>query len=72
MNSETTLGEKIRTIFREQGITVLAILTVISTIISNMILGITNALGISTNSTGGASKDSNKVVSLVSNKLSTR
>ena len=67
LNRETKLGEKIGTIFREQGIT---ILTAISTIISTIILGITNALRIYTNSYGGAPNDSNKVVSWVRNKLS--
>ena len=66
LDGDTTLGEKIRTIFKEQGITIIAVVTIISTIV----LAIKNALGFGG---GGGStpppKDSNKAVTWLRNKL---
>ena len=47
LDGDTTLGEKIKTIFREKGITIIAIITAVGTIISTIVLAIKNALGIS-------------------------
>ena len=69
LDGDTTLGEKIRTIFREQGITIIAIITAVGTIISTIILAIKNSLGISSGSGGKPPKDSNKVVTWLRNKL---
>ena len=65
------MGEKIRTIFKEQGITIIAVLPAVGTIISTIVLAIENALGISSGSGGGGTppKDSNKVVTWLKNKL---
>ena len=41
LHSDTSLGEKIRTLFREQGITVFSVLTAVSMIISTIILAVT-------------------------------
>ena len=71
LDGDTTLGEKIKTIFREKGITIIAVITAVGTIISTIVLAIKNALGISTGS-GGSSKppkDSNKVVTWLRNQL---
>ena len=71
LDSDTSLGEKIRTIFKEHGITIFAVVTAVGTIISTIILAIKNALGISSGSGGGGTppKDSNKVVTWLKNKL---
>ena len=45
LDGDTTLGEKIKTIFREKGLTIIAIITAIGTIISTVVLAIKNALG---------------------------
>ena len=41
LDSDTSLGEKIRTLFREQGITIFSVLTAVSMIISTIILAVT-------------------------------
>ena len=41
LTSDTSLGEKIQTLFREQGITIFSVLTAVSTIISTIILAVT-------------------------------
>ena len=63
--------EKIKTISKEQGITIIALITAVGTIISTIILAIKNAFGISTGSGGGGKppKDSNKAVTWLRNKL---
>ena len=53
LDGDTTLGEKIKTIFREKGLTIIAIITAVGTIISTVVLAIKNALGISSGSGGG-------------------
>ena len=71
LDGDTTLGEKIKTIFKEKGITLIAIITAVGTIISTIVLAIKNALGISSGSGGGSKppKDSNKVVTWLRNQL---
>ena len=71
LDGDTTLGEKIKTIFREKGITIIAVITAVGTIISTIVLAIKNALGISSGSGGGSKppKDSNKVVTWLRNQL---
>ena len=70
LDGDKTLGEKIKTIFKEQGIIIVAILTAVGTIISTIILAIKNALGISTGSGGGKPpKYSSKVVTWLRNKV---
>ena len=71
LDGDTTLGEKIKTIFREKGVTIIAVITAVGTIISTIVLAIKNALGISTGSGGGSKppKDSNKVVTWLRNQL---
>ena len=71
LDGDTTLGEKIKTIFKEKGITIIAIITAVGTIISTIVLAIKNALGISSGSGGGSKppKDSNKVVTWLRNQL---
>ena len=41
LGSDTSLGEKIRTLFREQGITIFSVLTAVSMIISTIVLAVT-------------------------------
>ena len=71
LDGDTTLGEKIKTIFKEKGITIIAIITAVGTIISTIVLAVRNALGISSGSGGGSKppKDSNKVVTWLRNQL---
>ena len=71
LDGDTTLGEKIKTIFREKGITIIAVITAVGTIISTIVLAIKNALGISSGSGGGSKppKDSNKVVTWLRNQI---
>ena len=71
LDDDTTLGEKIKTIFKEKGITIIAVITAVGTIISTIVLAIKNALGISSGSGGGSKppKDSNKVVTWLRNQL---
>ena len=46
LNENTTLAERIRTLFREQGITIFSILTAIGMTISTIVLTVTRAVGI--------------------------
>ena len=71
LDGDTTLGEKIKTIFKEKGITIIAVITAVGTIISTIVLAIKNALGISSGSGGGSKppKDSNQVVTWLRNQL---
>ena len=64
LDSDTSLDEKLRTLFREQGITLAAILTIIGMIISTTVLSLTGGAG-------GTSpqKDKNKLVEWVKDKL---
>ena len=45
LDNNTSLAEKIRTLFREQGITIFSILTALSMIISTIVLAITGVFG---------------------------
>ena len=45
LNEDETLGDKLRTLFREQGITIASILTAISMIISTIVLAVTGSAG---------------------------
>ena len=45
LDKDTSLAEKIRTLFREQGITIFSILTVLSMTISTIVLAITGVFG---------------------------
>ena len=58
LDSDTTLGEKIRTIFREQGITIVAVLTAFSLIIATIVQAVTGAAtNVTTGGTAGKAKD---------------
>ena len=48
LNEDTTLAERIRTLFREQGITITSILTAIGLVISTLVLALTGSSGGST------------------------
>ena len=45
LNEDTTLAERIRTLFREQGVTIASILTALGFIVSTIVLAIQNAFG---------------------------
>jgi len=45
LNEHTTLAERLRTLFREQGVTIASILTALGFIVSTIVLAIQNALG---------------------------
>ena len=45
LNEDTTLAERLRTLFREQGVTVASILTAVGFIVSTIVLAIQNAVG---------------------------
>jgi len=49
LHEDTTLAERVKTLFREQGITVVSILTAIGMAISTLVVAVTSSLG-----TGGA------------------
>lgn len=51
LNSDTTLAERIRTLFREQGVTIASLITALGFIISTIVLSITNALGVTSKPT---------------------
>mgnify|MGYP003512901315 FL=1 len=53
LNENTTLAERIRTLFREQGITIFSILTAIGMTISTIVLTVTRAVGIGGGGGGG-------------------
>ena len=60
MDSDTSLAEKLRILFREQGITLMAIITAIGMIISTIVVAVTGGGG---SGTGGGKppKDQNKL-----------
>ena len=45
INEDTTLAERIRTLFREQGITIVSILTALGMVISTLVLAVEMAVG---------------------------
>jgi len=45
LNEDTTLAERLHTLFREQGVTITSILTALGFIVSTIVLAIQNALG---------------------------
>ena len=45
LDKDTSLKERIRTLFREQGITIISILTALSMTISTIVLAITGVIG---------------------------
>ena len=45
LDSDTSLGERIRTLFREQGITIFSVLTAVSILISTIVLAATGGSG---------------------------
>ena len=45
LNEDTTLAERLRTLFREQGVTIASILTALGFIVSTIVLVIQNTLG---------------------------
>ena len=45
LDSDTSLGKKIRTLFREQGITIFSVLTAVSMLISTIVLAVTGGGG---------------------------
>lgn len=53
LNEDTTFAERIKTLFKEQGITLFSILTAIGMTVSTIILAITKATGLSTGGGGG-------------------
>ena len=71
LDSDTSLKERIKTLFREQGITIIAVLTATGMTISTIILIIKNALGIGGGSGSGKppSSDPNIIKNWVKNKL---
>ena len=71
LDSDTSLKERIKTLFREQGITIIAVLTATGMTISTIILIIKNALGIGGGSGAGKppSSDPNTLKNWVKNKL---
>ena len=56
-DKDTSLAEKIRTVFREQGITIFSILTALSMTISTIVLAITYLFGGGRGAGGHPSKD---------------
>ena len=71
LDSDTSLKERIKTLFREQGITIITVLTATGMTISTIILIIKNALGIGGGSGAGKppSSDPNTLKNWVKNKL---
>ena len=58
LDKDTSLAERIRTLFREQGITIFSILTALSMTISTIVLAITGVFGGGSGGAGGSpSKD---------------
>ena len=45
LNEDTTLAERLRTLFREQGVTIASVLTALRFIVSTIVLAIQNTLG---------------------------
>ena len=46
LNDDTSLAERLRTLFREQGVTITSILTALGFIVSTIVLAIQNAVGV--------------------------
>ena len=71
LDSDTSLKERIKTLFREQGITIIAVLTATGMTISTIILIIKNALGIGGGSGAGKppSSDPNTIKNWLKKKL---
>ena len=69
LDSNTSLKERIKTLFREQGITIIAVLTATGMTISTIILIIKNALGIGGGSGSGKPPSSDPNTLKVKNKL---
>jgi len=46
LNDDTSLAERLRTLFREQGVTITSILTALGFIVSTIVLTIQNAVGV--------------------------
>ena len=59
LREDTSLGEKLRTIFREQGFTVAAVITALGAIIAALVEGLTGGGG-SSSSSSGSGGDSDK------------
>ena len=62
MNKDKTLGEKIKAIFHDQGITIVSILSVLGTIIGWVVRGTGTSIMAATHSNGGRAKDSGRGV----------
>ena len=46
LNNDTSLAERLRTLFREQGVTITSILTALGFIVSTIVLAMQNAVGV--------------------------
>ena len=57
LDKDTSLAERIRTLFREQGITIFSVLTALSTTISTIALAITGVFGGGGGTGGSPPKD---------------
>ena len=68
LDSDTSLAEKLRTLFREQGITLVAIITAIGMIISTIVVSLTGGVG-AASSGGPPPKDNNKLIEWFKDKL---
>ena len=68
LDSDTSLAEKLRTLFREQGITLVAIITAIEMIISTIVVSLTGGVG-AASSGGPPPKDNNKLIEWFKDKL---
>ena len=68
LDSDTSLAEKLRTLFREQGITLVAIITAIGMIISTIVVSLTGGRG-AASSAGSPPKDNNKLIEWFKDKL---
>ena len=69
LDSDTSLAEKLRTLFREQGITLVAIITAIGMIISTIVVSLTGGGGAASSGGGPTPKDNNKLVEWFKDKL---
>ena len=69
LDSDTSLKERIKTLFREQGITIIAVLTATGMTISTIILIIKNALGLGGGSGAAKPPSSDPNTLWVKNKL---
>ena len=69
MDKDTSLGEKIRTLFREQGITIASILTAIGMAIGVLVEALLPGVGAATASGGPPPKDEKGLKGWIRNKL---